>query len=99
MDIAHVRAFVAVAEELNFRKAAARLYVASSPLSRRIKEVERAVGAQLFERDTRHVRLTPAGVALLPVARGVLQQFESMTWIVREAPEGAKVPFRIGVTI
>jgi DNA-binding transcriptional LysR family regulator len=97
MDIAHVRAFVAVAEELNFRKAAARLFVAASPLSRRIKELEEAVGAQLFERDTRHVQLTSAGMALLPVARGVLEQFDSMTWVVRGPPDPA--PLRIGVTV
>jgi DNA-binding transcriptional LysR family regulator len=64
--------FVAVAEELHFTRAAARVHVVQSSLSASIHTLEREVGAPLFVRDSRHVRLTPAGVALLPAARRAL---------------------------
>ena len=72
MDDYHLEEFAAVAEELNFRRAADRLHLSPSPLSRHIRELEAELGVLLFERDTRHVRLTPAGEALLPLALDVL---------------------------
>ncbi|MGI5352711.1 LysR family transcriptional regulator [Streptomyces sp. CA-250714] len=67
-----LRAFVAVAEELHFTRAAARLYVAQQALSRDIRSLERELGAVLFVRSTRQVALTPEGERLLPYARRVL---------------------------
>jgi DNA-binding transcriptional LysR family regulator len=73
MEISQLSAFIAVAEELHFGRAAERLHTAQPPLSRLIQQLERDVGARLFERTTRSVRLTDAGLALLPPARDVLE--------------------------
>ncbi|WP_308368718.1 LysR family transcriptional regulator [Streptomyces sp. ISL-36] len=67
-----LRAFVSVADELHFTRAAARLYVAQQALSRDIRRLERELGAELFVRTTRQVSLTPDGERLLPYARRVL---------------------------
>ncbi|MCB5182341.1 LysR family transcriptional regulator [Streptomyces antimicrobicus] len=68
-----LRGFVAVAEELHFTRAAARLYVAQQALSRDVRRLERDLGAELFVRTTRQVELTAAGERLLPLAREVLR--------------------------
>ncbi|MFF1375731.1 LysR family transcriptional regulator [Streptomyces sp. NPDC058308] len=67
-----LRAFVAVAEELHFTRAAARLYVAQQALSRDVRRLERELGTQLFARTTRQVTLTADGERLLPHVRRVL---------------------------
>ncbi len=72
MELRHLRCFIAVAEELHFARAAARLHIEQSPLSRIIKELEYRLGVQLFERTTRRTRLTWAGKVLLEEARRVL---------------------------
>lgn len=73
MELRQLAHFVAVAEELHFTRAAARVHVVQSSLSASISALEREVGAPLFVRDSRHVGLTPAGVALLPAARRALE--------------------------
>ncbi|MFD0508420.1 LysR family transcriptional regulator [Streptomyces chiangmaiensis] len=73
LEMFHLRYFVAVAEELNFSAAARRLHMAASPLSQRIRDLEKELGHRLFERDSHSVTLTPAGEALLPLARDVLE--------------------------
>jgi len=72
LDLRQLHAFVAVAEELHFGRAAARLHLAQSPLSRVIQRLEAATGVALFVRNKRHVSLTPAGEALLEGARELL---------------------------
>ncbi|MBW5482733.1 LysR family transcriptional regulator [Streptomyces bambusae] len=73
-----LRGFVAVAEELHFTRAAARLYVAQQALSRDVRRLEQALGAELFVRTTRQVELTAAGERLLPLAREVLRACEDL---------------------
>ncbi|CAM5685131.1 LysR family transcriptional regulator [Streptomyces griseomycini] len=68
-----LRAFVTVAEELHFTRAAVRLYVAQQALSRDVRRLERELGSELFVRTTRQVTLTADGERLLPYARRVLQ--------------------------
>ncbi|MFF9867782.1 LysR family transcriptional regulator [Streptomyces sp. NPDC013953] len=73
-----LRAFVAVAEELHFTRAAARLYVAQQALSRDIRRLERELGAELFVRTTRQVALTGDGERLLPHAHAVLAAHDEL---------------------
>ncbi|MEV0414842.1 LysR family transcriptional regulator [Streptomyces sp. NPDC050448] len=73
-----LRGFVAVAEELHFTRAAARLYVAQQALSRDVRRLEEALGAGLFVRTTRAVELTADGERLLPLARRVLAAHEGL---------------------
>ncbi|MEV4598424.1 LysR family transcriptional regulator [Amycolatopsis sp. NPDC049253] len=72
-----LRYFVTAAEELHFTRAAERLYVSQPALSKQIRMLERQLGAPLFDRDRREVRLTPVGEALLPHARRVLAEWDA----------------------
>ena len=76
VELRQLRYFVAVAEELHFGRAADRLHMSQSPLSRAIRELERDVGVVLFVRTTRRVELTPAGAALLERARRALLEVD-----------------------
>ncbi|MBG0855218.1 LysR family transcriptional regulator [Streptomyces spinoverrucosus] len=97
MELLHLRYFVAVAQELNFSTAARKLHMAASPLSRRIKDLESELGHRLFDRDTHHVTLTAAGSALLPIARGVLEQCDSIQWRLDEAIRPQRTTLLLGV--
>ncbi|HEX4815813.1 MAG TPA: LysR family transcriptional regulator, partial [Nonomuraea sp.] len=72
IELRHLRAFVAVADELNSGRAAARLYLSQPALSRQIRMLERLVGSDLLRRSTHRVELTLAGDALLDRARRLL---------------------------
>lgn len=76
MEIRWLEAFVAVAEELHFGRAAERLGMAQSPLSQTVRRLERELDTTLFDRSTRSVALTPAGLALLPHVRRAFGELE-----------------------
>jgi acetyl esterase/lipase len=76
IELRHLRAFVAVAEELSFARAADRLYISSPALSRQIRGLEQLIGSDLLKRSTHRVELTIAGEALLHRARKLLQDVD-----------------------
>src|SRR6185295_12972840 len=96
MEIRWLHAFVAVAEELHFGRAAARLQMAQSPLSQTIRKLERDVGVELFERSTRSVALTAGGHAFLPHAYRVLEGVETARQATKAAEGGVYGRVRIG---
>jgi DNA-binding transcriptional LysR family regulator len=85
MNMRHLCCFVAVAEELHFGRAARRLHIEQSPLSRIIRKLEENVGTPLLDRTSRAVRLTPAGRVLLDEARRLLRVCDQ----VRHRPRAA----------
>lgn len=97
MDIQQLRYFVAVAEELHFGHAAERLHVTSSPLSRRIRELEKDLGKDLFDRGYHQVELTAFGRAFLEPARDVLARFDALANLATE-PAAACEAVRVGAT-
>src|SRR5215212_1599279 len=88
MNFQRLRYFVAVAEELNFSRAAERLRMAQPPLSYQIKRLEEELGVQLFHRTKRSVRLTDAGRLLLVEARGLLVHAEQTASVVHRVGQG-----------
>src|SRR6185503_7249284 len=93
LELRHVRSFVAVAEELNFSRAAERLYLSQPALSRQISALERLVGAQLLRRSTHRVELTLAGEALLDRARRLLRDVDDAVHAVQSV--GGELSARI----
>jgi acetyl esterase/lipase len=83
IELRHLRAFVAVAEELNFGRAATRLYLSQPALSRQIRSLERLVGCDLLRRSTHRVELTLAGEALLDRARRLLADLDDAVFATR----------------
>jgi len=83
IELRHLRAFVAVADELNFGRAAARLYLSQPALSRQIRGLERLVGCDLLRRSTHRVELTLAGEALLDRAKPLLRDLDEAVSVTR----------------
>src|SRR6187549_3369689 len=96
MELRHLRYFVAVAEEENISRAAARLHVSQPPLSRQIRDLEEELGVDLLERGAKSVRLTPAGRIFAAEARAVLERVESATQVVRAFARGGLKEIHIG---
>jgi DNA-binding transcriptional LysR family regulator len=96
MELRRLKYFVAVAEELNFRRAAEQLHVAQPAVSQQVRKLECELGIDLFRRTKRAVTLTPAGVAFLDEARRTLRQADVAAEVARQASEGALGRLRIG---
>jgi DNA-binding transcriptional LysR family regulator len=96
MELRHLRYFVAVAEEQNVTRAAARLHVSQPPLSRQIQDLEAIVGVALFARTGKSVRLTEAGKVFLTEARAVLRRAEEAVAAARATANGTIPEFHLG---
>lgn len=94
-----LRYFVALAQELHFSRAAARLHIAQQALSKQIRELEEVVGAQLLQRSTRKVELTPAGTAFLETARATLAAFDDGVEAARRLARGETGTLRLGYVV
>ncbi len=88
MELRQLRQFVAVAEELHFRRAAMRLHMTQPPLTAAIRQLEELVGTKLLERNQHHVKLTAAGQRFLDEARITLAQADRTIAAARRAPQG-----------
>lgn len=97
MELRHVRYFLAVAEYLNFSKAAQQLHIAQPPLSRQIQQLEADLGVALFLRNKRRVELTRAGHVFLDEARKLVVQAGHAAEAARHAQKGESGAVRIGI--
>lgn len=98
MELRHLRCFLAVAEELHFARAAERLHIDQSPLSRTIKELEEELGARLFARTTRSTQLTHAGRVFLAQVPRVFMALEQASDSVKSAANGFSGQLRIALS-
>ncbi len=96
MDLRHLRYFVTVAQELNVTRAAARLHIAQPSLSLRIHKLEQEVGAELFDRVGRSIRLTQAGRLFLEQAHKTLADVDRGITLARQAAKGETGQLSIG---
>lgn len=96
MELRQLRYFVTLAEELHFGRAAAREYIVQSAISQQLQRLERELGVSLLKRTTHHVKLTPAGSALLVEARQILAHVERATVAAQLAASSAPV-LRVGI--
>jgi DNA-binding transcriptional LysR family regulator len=96
MELRHLRYFVAVAEELHFRRAAERLHVAQPAVSEQVRKLEEELGVRLLDRTHRSVSLTDAGAVMLDEARRVLRLAEVAVQSARNARDRATARLRIG---
>lgn len=98
IELRHLRYFVAVAEELHFGRAAARLNISQPPLSQQIQVLEQQVGARLLARTNRSVGLTPAGRQFLADSRQILSMVEEAAARAERLHHGETGELRIGFT-
>jgi len=97
VELRHLRYFVSVAELGSVSRAAEKLFIAQPALSLQIRQLEEEIGARLFERLPRGVRLTPAGESFLEDARGILARAQQAAVRARERQSGQNAPFRLAL--
>lgn len=97
-DLRQLRAFVTVAEELNFTRAAERLFMGQQGVSKAVRQLERELGVALLERTTREVRLTAAGAALLRDGRDALAAADAAFERARSVGRGTAGTVTVGVS-
>ncbi len=97
LEIRQLRSFLAVADTLNFSRAAQSLFLSQSALSRQIMDLEREIGLPLFERNTRRVELTEAGRQLLVRARELMERWDHLGSEVRDRVEGLQAPIPLSL--
>jgi DNA-binding transcriptional LysR family regulator len=98
MELRHLRYFLAVAEELNFRRAAERLGIAQPPLSSQIHDLENEIGVSLFRRVPKGAELTEAGVAFSSAAPAVFDMVEQAVRLAQKGGRGEVGQLRVGYT-
>ena len=96
LEFRHLRYFLALADELHYGRAAQRLAISQPPLSVAIQQLEASVGARLFDRDSKGVRLTPAGEAFRGSAQALLDRAEDACALAREVQAGEVGRLRLG---
>ena len=96
MNINQLRYFIGVAECQSFTKAASRYYITQTAITQQIRALENHLGVQLFDRNTRPVRLTPEGSVFLREAKGILERVEQAEHRVREASVGLVGSLKVG---
>ncbi|MFJ6787007.1 LysR family transcriptional regulator [Streptomyces angustmyceticus] len=98
MELRQVRYFVMVAQELHFGRAAEKLHIVQSAVSQQIRRLERELGAELFDRSARQVRLTAVGERFLPEARALLAAEQRARAVVAELTAGRSTTLRLGTS-
>lgn len=98
MELRHLRYFLTVAEELHFARAAEKLHMDQSPLSRAIKDLEDELGAKLFTRTTRNIRLTHAGKVFLERVPRIFEALEQARDGAKSAASGFHGQLRIALS-
>jgi DNA-binding transcriptional LysR family regulator len=98
MELRHLRYFLAVAEELNFTRAARRLNIAQPPLTQQIKALEAEMGVMLFDRSGYRVELTDAGKSFVPQVARILADVRNAVLIAKRAAAGEVGHVRVGFT-
>jgi DNA-binding transcriptional LysR family regulator len=96
MELRHLRYFVAVAEDLHFRRAAERLHVVQPAVSEQVRKLEAELGVRLLDRTRRSVSLTDAGAVMLEEARRVLHQADVAERAVRDVRDHKRLRLRVG---
>jgi LysR family hca operon transcriptional activator len=96
VELRHLRYFIAVAEELSFTRAAARLRTAQPSLSQQIRQLEESVGAKLLDRSRQHVGLTNAGRIFLQQAKDILARVEHAGRLAKQAADGRAGELSVG---
>ncbi len=98
MELRHLRYFLAVAEELNFRRAAEKLGIAQPPLSSQIHDLEREMGVQLFRRVPKGAELTEAGAAFLSAVPALFEKLDQAVKLAQRGGRGEVGQLRVGYT-